>query len=167
MVLTAGLTVRKYGSSIPWLRMGILHYLPLCLLLALVHQAADNPMLITFLTLLLVDGFAFTSTTVVMYKGALSKWDQMPHPTWEGFPIFWREGPEHAAAAFSEWLKHLRWDLEWQWGKAMEVTEHRYGDATQLHIFEGMLGIYTDFTVLQQVLQPGCCWPTAICRVLA
>lgn len=144
MVLTAGLTLRRFGGGIPWMRMGVLHYLPACLLLALVHQAANCSMLTSPIGLLLVDGVAFTSATLLLYKDALGKWEQMPHPTWEGFPIFWREGPEHAAAAFSEWLKHLRWELEWQWGKAMDVTEHRYGDAAGLQSFEGMLGTYTE-----------------------
>lgn len=135
--------MRKYGGGIPWMRMGVLHYLPVCLLLALVHQAANCPMLASPIKLLLVDGVAFISATLVLYKHALSKWDQTPHPAWEGFPIFWRAGPEHAAAAFSEWLKHLHWELDWQWGKAMETTEHRYGDAADLLGSEGMLGAYT------------------------
>lgn len=117
MVLTAGLTLRKYGGSIPWMRMGVVYYLSVCLLLALVHQAANCPMLTSSIKLLLVDGIAFASATLMLYKGALSKWDQIPHPGWDGFSIFWREEPEHAAAAFSEWLKHLRWELEWQWGR--------------------------------------------------
>lgn len=144
MAITAGLAVRRYGSGMPWLQLGLRHHLPTCLLVALLHQAANSSLGITHRVVLLIESAAFLSASVMMYKHALQKWDQIPHPTWEGFPIFWRAGPEHAAAAFSEWLKHLRWEMGFQWGEAMETTEHRYGNAADLLGSEGMLGTYTE-----------------------
>ena len=105
----------------PWLRWGVLHYLPVCLLMATAHRVAGCswPNLSAHFGVLMFDHVAFISASLLMYKHALYNWKRIPHPAWEGFPIFWREGPEHAAAAFSEQLRLLRWYLEWEMTQTM------------------------------------------------
>ena len=120
-----------------------MHYMPVCLLMAIVHQAAGcpGPKLGAHSGLLLFDSFAVVSASLVMYKQALLKWEHLPHPAWEGFPIFWREGPEHTAAALSEQLRLMRWYLEFQWWETTQTVLHRFDTAADKLESEGNLQI--------------------------
>lgn len=126
----------------PWLRWGLLHYLPMCLLMAVVHQAAGppHPQLSTHFGVLLFDHVTVTSASIAMYKHALYKWDQLPHPAWEGFPIYWREGPEHTVAAISEQLKLMRWWFVYHYWESAQTKARRF--AADKLLSEGKLRIF-------------------------
>ena len=103
----------------------------------IVHQAAGClwPTLKSHHGVLLLGHVAVTTASLVMYKHALYNWEQLPHPPWEGFPIFWREGPEHAAAALSEWLRLMRWSFEWEFTQAMLRCTDRLESEGKLQIY--------------------------------
>ena len=107
--------------------------------MALLHQAAGCPWhkLGPHSGLLLLDGVAVSSASIAMYKDALRKWEHLPHPAWEGFPIFWREGPEHAAAALSEQLRLMRWHVEFKWWETTQTVLHRFDNSADKLQSEG------------------------------
>ena len=146
--MSAGLVIRRYGGGMPWLRSGLLHYLPVCLLMAVVHQAAGAPYLnlSTHFGVLLFDHVAVILASMAMYKNALYKWDRLPHPHWEGFPIYWREGPEHTAAALSEQLKLMRWWFEYHYWETAQTKARRV--AADKLLSEGKLQIYSECILL-------------------
>lgn len=99
----------------PWLRLWLAHCLPASLMVALAHQALKCPWREASISpgVLCVDVFLLLAACRNMYKHALCIWEQRPPPSWDGAPIYWQAGPEHAAACLSNWLRHVRWFLKY------------------------------------------------------
>ena len=109
-VIAAGLTFRACGSCLPWLCLGTTYMLPASLFMAVSHHHCPwgDPSVFTR-SLFFLKTAVYSTSIIMMYKHALRVWKQRPPPAWDGAPIYWRAGPEHAAACFSEWLQHLHW----------------------------------------------------------
>ena len=114
--LSAGFTLRACRSCLPWLCSGTTYMLSATLLVAVSHHHGpySDPSVFTK-SLFCFELAVYSISTILMYTNALRVWKQQPPPAWEGEPIYWRAGPEHAAACFSEWLRHLNWLILWEY----------------------------------------------------
>ena len=119
-MLVAGFAWEKVRCSMPWLLLVVTHGLPASMLMAVSHQAVDCPLhkASTSPGLLCVDLLLLVVSSVTMHLQALHIWQQLPPPAWDGAPIHWRAGPEHAAACISGWCRHARWYLQNEFGYA-------------------------------------------------